>query len=39
MPMANVGKLVAKYGKGFGMDVYAFDPFVDKGVMERMVLR
>ncbi len=31
----NVGKLVAKYGKGFGMDVYAFDPFVDKGVMEK----
>jgi len=31
----NVGKLVAKYGKGFGMDVYAFDPFVDKAVMEK----
>lgn len=24
----NVGKLVAKYGKAFGMTVYAFDPFV-----------
>jgi len=24
----NVGKLVAALGKGFGMDVYAFDPFV-----------
>jgi D-3-phosphoglycerate dehydrogenase len=24
----NVGKLVAKIAKGFGMDVYAFDPFV-----------
>ena len=24
----NVGKLVARIGKGFGMDVYAFDPFV-----------
>ena len=24
----NVGKLVAKYGKGFGMEVYAFDRFV-----------
>jgi D-3-phosphoglycerate dehydrogenase len=31
----NVGKLVAKYGKGFGMDVYAFDPFVAKDVMEK----
>ncbi|MBC7126171.1 MAG: 3-phosphoglycerate dehydrogenase [Bacteroidales bacterium] len=31
----NVGKLVAKYGKGFGMEVYAFDPFVDKAVMEK----
>ncbi len=26
----NVGKLVAKIAKGFGMEVYAFDPFVDK---------
>ena len=24
----NVGRLVAKIAKGFGMDVYAFDPFV-----------
>lgn len=24
----NVGKLVAKYGKGFGMTVYAYDPFI-----------
>ncbi|MDR0582038.1 MAG: 3-phosphoglycerate dehydrogenase [Prevotellaceae bacterium] len=24
----NVGRLVAAIGKGFGMDVYAFDPFV-----------
>jgi len=31
----NVGKLVAKYGKGFGMEVYAFDPFVAKEVMEK----
>jgi len=31
----NVGKLVAKYGKGFGMEVYAFDPFVTKEVMEK----
>jgi D-3-phosphoglycerate dehydrogenase len=25
----NVGKLVAKIARGFGMDVYAFDPFVN----------
>lgn len=31
----NVGKLVAKYGKGFGMEVYAFDPFVAKEVIEK----
>jgi D-3-phosphoglycerate dehydrogenase / 2-oxoglutarate reductase len=30
----NVGKYVATIAKGFGMDVYAFDPFVDKKVME-----
>jgi len=31
----NVGKLVAKIAKGFGMNIYAFDPFVkidDEGV-------
>lgn len=26
----NVGRYVAEIAKGFGMDVYAFDPFVDK---------
>ncbi|HRX32192.1 MAG: 3-phosphoglycerate dehydrogenase [Bacteroidales bacterium] len=31
----NVGKIVACYGKGFGMDVYAFDPFVAKEVIEK----
>lgn len=32
----NVGKLVARYGKGFGMDVYAYDPFItDKAVYEK----
>ncbi len=32
----NVGKLVARYGKGFGMEVYAFDPFItDKAVYEK----
>jgi D-3-phosphoglycerate dehydrogenase len=30
----NVGKLVAKIAKGFGMSVYAFDPFVKKEAME-----
>jgi len=30
----NVGKLVAAIGKGFGMDVYAFDPFVAPEVMK-----
>ncbi|RPH33734.1 MAG: 3-phosphoglycerate dehydrogenase [Bacteroidales bacterium] len=31
----NVGKYVAKYGKGFGMEVYAFDPFVSKDAIEK----
>ncbi len=30
----NVGKLVAKIAKGFGMTVVAFDPFVDKASIE-----
>jgi D-3-phosphoglycerate dehydrogenase / 2-oxoglutarate reductase len=30
----NVGKYVAQIAKGFGMEVYAFDPFVDKKVMD-----
>jgi len=30
----NVGKLVAKIAKGFGMNVFAFDPFVKKEAME-----
>ena len=29
----NVGKLVATLGKGFGMDIYAFDPFVDAEII------
>ncbi|MCL2436228.1 MAG: NAD(P)-binding domain-containing protein [Lentimicrobiaceae bacterium] len=29
----NIGKLVAKIAKGFGMNVYAYDPFVDAKVM------
>lgn len=29
-----VGKAVAAIAKGFGMKVYAFDPFVDKAVIE-----
>lgn len=31
----NVGKLVAKIAKGFGMEVYAFDPFVSKEEIEK----
>jgi len=31
----NVGKLVAKIAKGFGMEVYAFDPFVNKADIEK----
>ncbi len=31
----NVGRLVAKLAQGFGMEVYAFDPFVAKEVMEK----
>ena len=30
----NVGKLVAKIAKSFGMNVYAFDPFVKKEAIE-----
>jgi len=31
----NIGKLVASIAKGFGMNVYAFDPFVDKSTIEK----
>jgi D-3-phosphoglycerate dehydrogenase / 2-oxoglutarate reductase len=31
----NVGKYVALIAKGFGMDVYAFDPFVKAQIMEK----
>jgi D-3-phosphoglycerate dehydrogenase len=30
----NVGKRVAQIAKGFGMEVYAFDPFIDRSVIE-----
>jgi D-3-phosphoglycerate dehydrogenase len=30
----NVGKLIASIAKGFGMDVFAFDPFISKDVIE-----
>ncbi len=30
----NVGKLIAGIAKGFGMDVFAFDPFISKDVIE-----
>lgn len=31
----NVGKLVGKIAKGFGMEVLAFDPFVNKATIEK----
>ncbi|MDR1343539.1 MAG: 3-phosphoglycerate dehydrogenase [Prevotellaceae bacterium] len=31
----NVGRLVAKLAQGFGMEVYAFDPFVSRESMEK----
>lgn len=31
----HVGSLVAKIAKGFGMEVYAFDPFLDKSIIEK----
>jgi D-3-phosphoglycerate dehydrogenase len=31
----NVGKLVAALGKGFGMEVYAFDPFVPAEALKK----
>jgi len=31
----NVGKYMAEIAKGFGMDVYAFDPFVTEDVMKK----
>ncbi len=32
----NVGKIVAKIAKGFGMNVFAFDPFVAKEQIEKV---
>ena len=31
----NVGKRVAAIAKGFGMEVYAFDPFIDSTIIEK----
>ncbi len=31
----NVGKLVASHAKGFGMEIFAFDPFVKKEEIEK----
>ncbi len=31
----NVGRLVAEIAKGFGMKVYAFDPFIDDAAIEQ----
>jgi D-3-phosphoglycerate dehydrogenase len=30
-----VGKIVATIAKGFGMEVYAYDPFIEKSVIEK----
>ena len=30
----NAGKCVARLARGFGMDIYAHDPYVDKSIME-----
>lgn len=30
----NVGKYVAMIGRGFGMEMYAFDPYIDSALME-----
>lgn len=31
----NIGKLVAQIAKGFGMHVSAYDPYIDKAIMEQ----
>ena len=31
----NIGRYIAQIAKGFGMEVYAFDPFVSKEAMEK----
>jgi len=31
----NVGKCVAKIARGFGIELFAFDPFIDKEVIEK----
>ena len=31
----NVGRYVAQIAKGFGMEIYAFDPFVDKDLVKK----
>ncbi|MEA1887295.1 MAG: 3-phosphoglycerate dehydrogenase [Bacteroidota bacterium] len=31
----NVGKCVARIAKGFGMDIYAFDPFINQADIEK----
>lgn len=35
----NVGKYVAEIGKGFGMDVYAYDPYVDGKVINEFGIK
>lgn len=31
----NVGRIVAQYGRGFGMEIHAFDPFVPTETMQK----
>lgn len=31
----NVGRIVAQYGRGFGMEIHAFDPFVPTEAMQK----
>lgn len=31
----NVGRLIGKIAMGFGMEVYAFDPFIDNDIIEK----
>ena len=33
----NVGKYVAKIAKGFGMEIYAYDPFVNENDIKAAV--
>ena len=34
MPMVHVGRIVGLIAKGFGMKVYAFDPYIDPVIIK-----